>query len=569
MSPSTALRGDYSFAKTYLTWLIEETMVEQNVEGLSIALVDEQKVVWAQGFGYADAANKIPATPETVYRMGSISKLFTDTLVMQLAEQGKLNIDKPLQAYLPDFSIKTRFTDAGPITPRNIMSHHSGLPGDMSNGMWIQQPKPFSELVGQLKDQYVAYPPNMMWSYSNLGLTLLGTMVERVVGQDFNVYAKQQLLQPLGMVNAEFSQALSGNNVAKAYKNYNETNEIPLRDTPAGGLNANVLDMSRFIKMVFADGKVNGRQILRPETLKEMLRSQNEQVALDVGFQIGLGWMLRNNLNIGTIAEHGGATLYHRSQLSLLPEHKLGVIISVNSPPTGDLLMKVTNTALKLAVAVKTGKQIAIDDDDQPQQSTRILTAEEREKAAGQYATVLGYIKLTADGDELVTEINGKTLDFVTRQDGYFSLRYKLFGLFPIQFKALSDVGLSLRSIAGHDLVLAHYQGQTFVVGEKIKPVPIPSALRNRLGEYEIINLAGGDGVVPRQCALREKDGFLMLEYSLPEFEINNMTLPIAPLSDTEALILGLGRGMQETVRIVNQNGAEYVSYSGYLLQKK
>ncbi|WP_239649871.1 serine hydrolase domain-containing protein [Methylocucumis oryzae] len=130
-------------------------------------------MVWAQGFGYADAANKIPATPETVYRMGSISKLFTDTLVMQLAEQGKLNIDKPLQTYLPDFWIKTRFTDAGPITPRNIMTHHSGLPGDMSNGMWIQQPKPFSQLVGQLKDEYIAYPPNTIWSYSNLGLNVI------------------------------------------------------------------------------------------------------------------------------------------------------------------------------------------------------------------------------------------------------------------------------------------------------------------------------------------------------------------------------------------------------------
>ncbi|WP_239649870.1 serine hydrolase [Methylocucumis oryzae] len=93
-------------------------------------------------------------------------------------------------------------------------------------------------------------------------------MVERVAGKDFNIYAKEQLLQPLGMVNAEFSQALVGNNVAKAYKNYNETNEVPLRDTPAGGLNANVLDMSRFIKMVFADGKVNGRQNFTARNVK-------------------------------------------------------------------------------------------------------------------------------------------------------------------------------------------------------------------------------------------------------------------------------------------------------------
>ena len=567
LKPDAIQHGDYSYLKTYLTWMVQNKMSDQNVEGLSIAVVDDQKVVWSQGFGYADTANKIPATSETVYRVGSISKLFTDTLVMQLAEQGKLDIDKPLQTYLPEFSIKTRFPDAGPITPRNLMTHHSGLPGDINNGMWTHKPKPFSQLVGQLKDEYVAYPPNTIWSYSNLGLTLLGSMVERISGKDFNTYAEAQLLKPLGMVDAKFSQALEGKTASKAYKNHEEKAEVPLRDTPAGGLNANVLDMSHFIKMVFADGKVNGRQILKRATLKEMLRPQNSDVALDVDFRIGLGWMLRDNLKIGTIVEHGGATLHHQSQLSLLPEHKLGVIVSANSPPTGDLLIQIVNTALKLAVETKTGKQVPTNK-DKPAINARPLTVQEQQNAAGHYATLFGYVKLTPEGDGLTTEIDGKGMDFVAREDGRLSIRYKLFGFIPVQPDELAEVSLSLHTIAGHDLVLAHYNGQTFVAGEKIKPAPIPASARKWLGEYEIVNLAGGDAYVPKQCALREKDGFLTLEYAFPEFDINTLAYPISVVSDNEAVILGLGRGTQETLRVVNMHGEELIAYSGYLLRK-
>jgi hypothetical protein len=93
--------------------------------------------------------------------------------------------------------------------------------------------------------------------------------------------------------------------------------------------------------------------------------------------------------------------------------------------------------------------------------------------------------------------------------------------------------------------------------------------MRSRLGEYEIVNLAEGEAMVPEKCALRERDGFLMLEYSIPAFGMNNLTFPIAPVSDHEAIVLGLGRGMRETVHLKTVNGEELIAYSGYLLRKK
>jgi hypothetical protein len=206
---------------------------------------------------------------------------------------------------------------------------------------------------------------------------------------------------------------------------------------------------------------------------------------------------------------------------------------------------------------------------EKPGISTRSLTNQERENAAGQYATHYGYVNVISNDNGLTAEIDGESIDFVAREDGRYGVRYKLLGVIPIQADVLAEVGFSLRSISGHDLLLAYYQDQTFVIGEKIKPVPITASLRRLIGDYQIVNLAGGDALVPEKCALRERDGFLMLEYSFPEFDINNLMSPIAPISDSEAIILGMGSGKQETIRIVKIDGKEFVAYSGYLLQKQ
>ncbi len=185
-----------------------------------------------------------------------------------------------------------------------------------------------------------------------------------------------------------------------------------------------------------------------------MLRPQNKSVALDAGFQIGLGWMLRNHENIGTIAEHSDATLYHYSQLSLLTEHKLGVVVLASVHPQGDLMNKIVNSALKLAVAAKMGKSVSLET-DKPTITTRTLTTQEQSLGAGQYATSVGYVKLSPEGHSLTTEVDDHAIDLVARQDGTYGICYKLLGLFTIEPAELAQFSLSLKNIAGHDVGLA------------------------------------------------------------------------------------------------------------------
>ena len=126
--PEAQAVPSYASVQQELERLIPKLMRKNDVVGLSIALIDDQETVWAAGYGYADASAGIPATVQTVYRVASISKLLTSTAVMQLAEAGLIDIDRPIADYLTDFTIKTRFADADPITPRNLMTHHSRTP---------------------------------------------------------------------------------------------------------------------------------------------------------------------------------------------------------------------------------------------------------------------------------------------------------------------------------------------------------------------------------------------------------------------------------------------------------
>ncbi len=568
--PESIALNDYGYTKEYITWMVKKGMKQKDVTGLSIALVDDQQVVWSEGFGFADEANEVPATSETIYRAGSISKLFNATAVMQLAEQGKLNIDKPLTTYLPEFSIKSRFPDAAPITPRNIMTHHSGLPSDLAQGMWTKYPEPFGNVVNMLWGEYVANPPNYVFSYSNLGVTILGHALERITGKDYASHMNASLLSPLGMTNSAFSQGPDSSLFAsKAYQKGEEVVEAPLRDLPAGGLNTTVLDLSSFMQMVFAEGRVNEHQIIKPETLAEMLRPQNAAVPLDLDLRIGLAWGLTNSTirNAGPVAGHGGATLYHHSMLLTLTEHKLGVVVLANSGTAGSMVGEVATEALKLALEAKTGIKQP-EPAESSERDKNLLTQEMLQSYEGLYATSFGVVEIIKKSDYLQAKIGDTSLRLVPRSGGQLGVQHRMFGIIPISLGKLDQVGFSRATVAGREIVKANKNGLETLVGVPINPVPIPKEWQNRAGEYEIIN-DGEDAFHVEGVRLYEDNGLLLMEYSIPFFSNERVQEAIKPLSDSEAVFFGLGRNKGETIRVVKVDAEEVFHFSGYVLKRR
>jgi CubicO group peptidase (beta-lactamase class C family) len=569
LRPATLAPGEYGYLKEHITWLIRKEMAKNNVQGLSIALVDDQQVVWAEGFGFADSAAKIPATADTVYRIGSVSKLFTTISALQLVEQGRLALDSPLQQYLPDFSLRSRFSNTAPITLRNIMTHHSGIPSDYMKGMWTQQPQPISTLPALIKDEYAAFPPGTVFSYSNLGMTLLGLAVQNSSGQEFCSHLQQQLLQPLGMQQTTCAPAIPRSAPAsKAYSGGEEKAEPPLRDTPAGGLNASVRDMSRFIRMILAEGELDGRRIIKPETVRAMLTPQNSNVALDRSFRIGLGWMLGGlgGINIqqaGTVAHHSGATLYHRAQLVVLPDVKLGVIVLSNTDAAQQSINTVATEALKLGLEIKTGRT----QPQRPQLPTgNYLSSQELQEYQGSYATQAGLGRLEANGGYLSASLMDRSFRLVPRSDTKLQLQYRLLGLFPINLGELGQYGIGRALVDGHELLTVADQNVELVIGEKVKPVPLSAAWQQRLGSYRITNL-GNDTQFANEITLRMADGLLLIDYTLLEFGKAKVSQIIRPVSDSEAVVAGLWRGAGETIRVIRENGQEQLVFSGYRLE--
>ncbi len=569
VKPAHVPRGDYTPVTNYIRALTLKEMSDHEVVGMSIALVDDQQVIWSEGFGYADKARKIPAGPETLYRVGSVTKLFTASAVMQLAEQGQLDIDRPLQTYLPEFAIKTRYPGADPITLRNLMTHHSGLPRDYLKGMWGASLKPFASVVQSLHDEYAAYPANLLYSYSNVGFTLLGTVVEAVSGVPYAEYLDQTLLQPMGMRQSAISH--SPPLATKAYRRGREVEEPLLSDEPAGGLNSSVADLSRFLSMVFAQGQSHGRQVLKPEILTAMLRPQNTEQPLDLNFHVGLGWALsalspHTIENAGTVAHHGGATIFHRAQLIALPEQKLGVVVLANSESAGQVVGKIAAETLKLALEVKTGIQ-------QPPPPT--VSASETPLApgaaqgyAGTYTTLVGLVTIAADGSRLTAKIMGKSLRLFPRTDGQLGAKYLLFGLIPIHLDELETVGLSCRSVAGREVLIGTIGTQEMLLGEKIGPMVLTPAWQRRLGEYELINREH-DYEMIRSITADYENGVAFVGVRMKDTPDVTLRRAIRPLSDTEAIVLGTLDGMGDTLRVVTApDGSEVMEGLGYRFRR-
>jgi len=318
-------------------WLEAQSAYE-NIPGISMAVVHDQELLWARGFGYADREKKRPATPDTIYGIGSISKLFTSIAVLQLRDQGKLGLDDPLARHLPWFNIKQTYADGPPVTIRGILTHSSGLPRDAAYPYWSA---PYSEfpdreqIIKSLADQATVYPAGTHFQYSNLGFALAGELVARVSARDYADYVKEKILVPLGLgdTRPELPEEHRGGRLAAGYSSVTREgimNKMPFFQAkgiaPAAGFSSTAADLARFASWQFRLLGGGKEEILRANTLREMQRFQ----WMDPDNTWGLGFTVWNRN--GTIyAGHGGICAGYRSQLTLQPKEKIAAVFLTNS----------------------------------------------------------------------------------------------------------------------------------------------------------------------------------------------------------------------------------------------
>ena len=328
--------GVHSAVDLLSAW-IEAQMAYADQPGLSIGIVHDQELVWAAGFGRARLAPDRPATPDTLYRIASITKLFTSTAVLQLRDAGRLQLDDPIARHLPWFSIGQPHADAPVITIRHLLTHTAGLPREAGFPYWTDGDFPTVEKVRErLPQQRAALPTETEWKYSNLGLTLAGEIVAAVSGRPYAEYVVQHVLEPLGMKRTFVATPAADHpDLAVGYtRRLPGSPRTPAPHTDGRGITAAanmttcVSDLARFAMLQFRGGAAGGAQILKSSTLREMHRPHWVEPDWAAGWGLGFRILRQNGK---TYVGHGGALRGYRTQVQLCPAERIGVVVLTNA----------------------------------------------------------------------------------------------------------------------------------------------------------------------------------------------------------------------------------------------
>ncbi len=459
---------------------------EKQIPSIAVAIIGPEGVRWSGAWGKADAEGKIAANANTVYRAGSVSKLFTDVAVMKLVEQGKLDLDKPVRTYLPTFQPKNPF--GGEITLRQLMTHRSGLVRESPRGNYFDiTPKDQADTVLSLNETSLVAAPGTITKYSNAGIAVVGEVVARVTGMSFEKALHALVLDPLGMTSSGLTAAPFAGRIA-----YSEMSAfdgprvaappIELGMPAAGSLFTTTGDLGRFAQALLNKGAMPKGRMLKAASLEEMLKRQYP----DTGKYIfGLGfvvWDADGKRMVG----HGGAIYGHSTQLTVVPEAGIGVVTFTTVDASNQITNKIADYALNTVLALKAGTEPAA------YAKSDLVTGADAKRLSGWFtngkqsvSTRIYNGRLVIDAPELVGDIRRTASGFIVEDA---QVRFDKF--------AIAD-----------DASWIELGGVRYTRGEMPKP-PLPNA--------EVASIVGDYGWDHNVLRLYERDGqpFVWVEWT-------------------------------------------------------
>ncbi|HOW96573.1 MAG TPA: serine hydrolase [Kiritimatiellia bacterium] len=548
---------------------IVAAMVEEGTIGVSIALVDDQEIVWAQGFGFADREAGLPVTTDTVFHIGSVSKAFTAALNLQYAERGLLDLDAPFTNYTPDITWMDRYPAARAITVKDLLTHHSGLPGDLIRAGFLTQPlgRGYLETTHDLAQTYPVLEPGTINNYCNVGFVLLEGVAEAAAATEgdprsFAELANARLFEILDMdaTSFKFDKPAISNHLAVPYMGGERMPPEYVEIYGTGSIYSRPVDMAQFMKALFSDTPL----VLRPETRDLMIADHSTNAPFDAfeWVKTGLGWDTVSDPRLsyaGPAVWKNGGTLAYSAQFLFLPEKKLGVAIAASSP--SGIPMAVDALALQHALLERDGLPIPTNAIAWPTNLAAVSQAE-LDALAGVYVGSANYDLVESQPGFLSYRRNvpddGLSLQNLRlRSDGWFRSDDK------------PDHAISFTNAHGRNLVL-HRQNHGFydtpsILAERFAPPLLPAAWSNRLGRTWIARNAPPDdyirllGVAPTLQFIFE-DNLLRVN---PGGILADRVLE--PDSDDLAWIPGLVNRGDSAVQILHLGGVEHVLYAGFV----
>lgn len=310
-------------------------ILHDRMPGLSVGIIHNGKLVYKAGFGYADLEQEIKATSKTQYRIASISKTFTTIAILQLVEQGKINLDDPISKYLRWFKVESKTGDSKSITIRQVLTHSAGIFRDGTTPHWENDKFPsLKDFRKQWSEKSITFENLTKFKYSNFGFSILGQVIQAVSGTDYENYMKKNVISPLGMKNTEPDFIEDTKLLAKGYgrviPNQDEREVFNHTATksfaPATGFLSSVEDLAKFVSALSLKHKAKN-PILGRELKKEMLREHWRTIEDEwYGFGVDV-YKIENRKIVG----HSGGFPGFITQISLDTENDIGVITLSNT----------------------------------------------------------------------------------------------------------------------------------------------------------------------------------------------------------------------------------------------
>ncbi|WP_375207313.1 serine hydrolase [Hyphococcus sp.] len=314
----------------WLDGLMPYALREADIVGAVVTVVKDSEILTSRGFGYSNLESKTPVEgDDTIFRPGSISKLFTWIAVMQLVERGEIDLDKDINTYL-DFEITDAF--GKPITMRHLMTHTPGFQEQFKN-LLMADPAlylPLEDILKSTPPPARIFPPGETPAYSNYGTSLAGYIVQRLSGESFEEYVERHILEPLGMTLSTFRQPLPAQFEPYMSKGYNSASEGEAQHyelvsgVPAGALAASGEDMGRFMIALLDRDPA----LMKPETWRQFYETIYQLTPPLNAMALGIWQLNKGDLRI---YGHGGDTNFFHSDLNVLPDRNVGIYVSVNS----------------------------------------------------------------------------------------------------------------------------------------------------------------------------------------------------------------------------------------------
>jgi CubicO group peptidase (beta-lactamase class C family) len=388
----------------FLDGLVPLQIEQNDVAGVTISIVKDGQVIFAKGYGYADVKAKKPVSAaKTLFRIGSITKLFTWTSVMQLVEQGKLDLDADINTYL-DFEIPKTF--GKPVTMRNLMTHRGGFQDTIKNLGAQNAGK--ADLGKYVRENVPAqiFEPGTTPSYSNYGTALAGHIVERISGVPFEAYVEANIYKPLGMAQSSLRQPLPKELEGDMSSGYRLGSGAPVpfeivNGHPAGSQSSSAADMAKFMIAFLNGGALGEARVLKAETVAQM---HNTVTALDERQNgIGLGFYEAGKGPLRVVG-HGGDTIAFHSDMHLMPAQNFGFFVSYNSTGRGDTPPRSSLWRMFRAryFVDEPDKAVAGKDDLSPIVGSYISTRR-ADASIVRLLSVLGQATVSANGDGTIT----------------------------------------------------------------------------------------------------------------------------------------------------------------------